>query len=434
MKPTVPVCAWLCLIAGGVLIGCSASSPAGEDASGSGPRTLEEYNASLPKDVHPDSRSRIPLIDRETLDEEGRKIYDEHVSPHSTSLAGIQGPGGLRLHGSRNPSERGVDRRLQELARLVVSREMDQVFEWGMHEPVALREGLEPEIIDVIRYRKPLTGVPEKEASIIQLGRELFQNHKVSSDTFARVLKHLGKKSLIDLCDFMGGYVNTAILLHTVDVHLPYDREPLLPVAGSASTRPRAKSLREYNASLPKDVHPDSRSRIPLIRREDLDEEGKRAYDARVSPDTTSLAGLQGPGGLGLHGSRNLSESGVDRRLQELARLVVSREMDQVFEWGMHEPVALKEGLEPQIIDVIRHRKPLAGVPEKEASIIQLGREVFQNRKVSSETFAKVLRQLGTKNLVDLCRFMGNYATTAILLHTVDLHLPHDREPRLPVS
>jgi 4-carboxymuconolactone decarboxylase len=106
---------------------------------------------------------------------------------------------------------------------------MDQPFEWTLHEPVALQNGLEPEIIDVIRYRKKLDGIPDREASIIQLGRELFQDHKVSSETFARVIGHLGKRDLVDLCDFMGAYATTAILLHTVDAHLPYTREPLLP-------------------------------------------------------------------------------------------------------------------------------------------------------------------------------------------------------------
>jgi 4-carboxymuconolactone decarboxylase len=195
------------------------------------PKTLAEYNASLPKDVYPDSRSRIPLAKREELDEAGKKVYDDRVSPTTTSLAGLQGPGGLRLHGSPEGSVGGgLGRRLQELARLVVAREMDQVFEWTVHEPVALREGLDPKIIDVIRHRKALDGVPEKEASIIQLGREIFQKHKVSPDTFARTLKQLGKRDLIDLTTLMGDYTRTAILLHTVDVHLPYDRPPLLPV------------------------------------------------------------------------------------------------------------------------------------------------------------------------------------------------------------
>jgi len=97
MKPTGTVSAMLCVIAGSLLIGCSASSPAGEGPSR--PKTLEEYNASLPKDVYPDSRSRIPLIKREDLEEDRRRGYDERVSPSATSLAGLQGPGGLAVRG-----------------------------------------------------------------------------------------------------------------------------------------------------------------------------------------------------------------------------------------------------------------------------------------------------------------------------------------------
>lgn len=188
-----------------------------------------------------------------------------------------------------------------------------------------------------------------------------------------------------------------------------------------------------FIASLPSDVFPDSRGRIPLVRREDLDEEGKRGYDSRIAPDTKSRGKLQGPGGLTLNGTRDLSETQVDARTQEIARLVVSREMNQRFEWTLHEPVALEAGLEPEIIDVIRYRRPLDGVPEREASIIQLGRELFQDRKVNSETFARVIKHLGKRDLVDLCRLMGDYTRTAILLHTFDVHLPYYTEPLLPV-
>lgn len=429
--------AFIALLSAGVLAGCSQSvSP--KEQTPARPLTLEQYNSSLPKDVFPDSRSRIPLARREYLDDVGKKAYDERVSPDSTSLAGMKGPGGIRLHASSNLSETQVDRRTQELARLVVAREMDQVFEWGMHEPVALKEGLDPAIIDVIRHDRPLSSnIPPKDASVIQLGREFFQNHRVSSKTFAEALKHMGRRNLIDLCDLMGGYATTAILLNMVDVHLPYNRPPLLPMPGKPTgpeVPAKQLTLAQYDKTLPPDVFPDSRSRIPLIRRDDLDEEGKRDYDERVSPKTTSLAGLQCPGGLGLHGSRDLAKTEVDRRLQELARLVVAREFDQVFEWGMHEPVALQEGLEPAIIDVIRNRKPLGGVFAKEAAIIRLGREVLQTNRISSETFAAALQHLGRKNLIDLARLMGNYIRSAILLHTMDVHLPYNLEPRLPVS
>lgn len=195
------------------------------------PITQDEYAAALPDDVDPESGSRLPLVDRNELDEAGKAYYDSRRAPGSTSLGGIRGPGSVRLHGSPGGLENTrVDKRTQELVRLVVSREMDQPFEWTLHEPVALKAGLEPEIIDVIRYRRPLDGVPETEASIIQWGREVFQDHRVSPETYARVLRNIGKRDLIDITSFMGEYTTTAILLHTVNAHLPYDREPLLPL------------------------------------------------------------------------------------------------------------------------------------------------------------------------------------------------------------
>ena len=35
--------------------------------------------------------------------------------------------------------------------------------------------------------------------------------------------------------------------------------------------------------TLPKDVYPDSRNRLPMMRRDDLDERGKKAFDEAVS-------------------------------------------------------------------------------------------------------------------------------------------------------
>lgn len=231
MKPSNSVAA-LCVVVSAVLTASCAGRPAHPDTSSWSPMTPEQYAASLPKDVYADSRSRVPLAKRDDLDEEGKKQYDRRAAADTTSLAGLAGPGALRLHGSgRNKAAENVDKRLQELARLVVSREMDQVFEWTVHEPVALKHGLDPAVIDIIRYRKPLDALPEgQEKSIIQLGREIFQKHKVSPETFAAAEKHLGRKTLIDLCELMGSYTTTAILLHTVNVQLPRDTKPLLPV------------------------------------------------------------------------------------------------------------------------------------------------------------------------------------------------------------
>ena len=190
--------------------------------------------------------------------------------------------------------------------------------------------------------------------------------------------------------------------------------------------------------SLPSDIDPDSRNRLPLVNRDDLDEAGKRAYDATAG-NTRSIARLRGPAGIRLHSPRSREleylryETELGRRLTELAILVTAREMDQQFEWTLHEREALAEGLEPEIIDIVRFRRPVKGLGDKEAAVVRVGRELFQSHGLSQEAFAQALSLFGNKTLVDLVCLMGNYAGTALLLSAVDQQLPEGMEPGLPI-
>src|SRR5213083_1454374 len=141
---------------------------------------------TLPGDVYPDSLSRLPLVAREAMDEQGKRFYDAVTSPQSRTLVGLQGPSGIWLHspelGERVRAvnqylrfETTLERRLTELAIIVTARELDNQFEWTAHEPAALQEGLDAAIIEVVRHRKPISGLGTKETLIISLGRELFR-------------------------------------------------------------------------------------------------------------------------------------------------------------------------------------------------------------------------------------------------------------------
>src|ERR1700704_5741624 len=136
----------LILIASAALSGCVAGVPQREEASKVPTMT------TLPKDIHPESRSRLPLPKREALDEQGKRVYDSVLDPKRPTLAGFQGPAGFWLHspgvgepiGEMNRilrTEIPFEPRLRELAILVTARELDSQFEWTGHEPVALQEG-----------------------------------------------------------------------------------------------------------------------------------------------------------------------------------------------------------------------------------------------------------------------------------------------------
>jgi 4-carboxymuconolactone decarboxylase len=198
----------------------------------------------VPKDVHPDSLNRLPLITRDQLDAEGQKLYDSYNGPNSKSLAGLQGPAGIRLYSPHlavlneplNTYLRynlEMPRRLAELAILVTAREFDTQFEWAAHEPAAIKEGLEPQIVDAVKNRKDLKGIGEKDekaAVIISIGRELFGKRNLSSATFAQGVKVFGNKGMVDLISLMTNYASTSFFLRAFDMQLHPDQKPLLPI------------------------------------------------------------------------------------------------------------------------------------------------------------------------------------------------------------
>lgn len=194
---------------------------------------------------------------------------------------------------------------------------------------------------------------------------------------------------------------------------------------------------------LPADVDPVSRCRLPLVKREALDAEGQRLFDAHIDPKGGTLRGLIGPGGILLHSpafaalSRPVNryvrfETGLSAALREVAVLITARACDSAFEWAAHEPEALKEGVPQAVVDAIKFRRATVGLPDDEALVIDLGREVFGARKVSPQTYARAHARFGARGLVDLVSLMGNYAATAALLCAFDMQVDDDTTALLP--
>ena len=193
----------------------------------------------------------------------------------------------------------------------------------------------------------------------------------------------------------------------------------------------------------PSDIDLQSGFRLPLPKREDLDEAGQRAYDRANTPGKT-IVGLRGPAGIHLYSTGTVDahnalnshlrfQAGFDPKVREVAILAVAREMDSRFEWAAHEPEALQVGVPAEIIDVIKHRKSTQGIDETYAAIIELGREAVGKHKVTSAAFARAKALFEPTKLVQLVMLMGVYASTAILLAAFDMQVPEGK-PQLPVA
>src|SRR5262245_28767458 len=191
-------------------------------------------------DIDPKSGFRLPLPNREDLDEAGKAAYDRSAKP-GASIAGLQGPGGVQLYSPKTAAhvsalnrylrfEAGFSPRVREIAILATARAMDSQFEWVAHEPEALKEGVPQSVIDIVKYRRGTEGLDATDAIVIELVRELWRDHKVKSETFAKAKAIFGPQKLIELVMLSGNYAGTAALLAAVDMQLHPGKQPLLPI------------------------------------------------------------------------------------------------------------------------------------------------------------------------------------------------------------
>jgi len=193
----------------------------------------------IPSDIDPTSGFRLPLPDRDDLDDERRALYDRALTP-GVKTVGLHGPAGVQLHTKAGPMlsalnrylrfESGIPGRVRETAILSTAREMDSQFEWVQHEPDAIEAGVPKETIEAIKHRKATAGLDPTDALVIELNRQIWRDHKVTSDIFVRAKAAFGPAMLVDLVILMGAYANTAALLAAVDMQLQEGQEPLLPI------------------------------------------------------------------------------------------------------------------------------------------------------------------------------------------------------------
>ena len=194
----------------------------------------------LPADIDPQSMSRLPLILKDSLDAEGRRIFEAingtegdtpRLGPPANTMysLAVSEPYDRLNQALRNDNV--IGRPFFEISALVAARDFNQQYEWSGHEPGAQRAGVDQKVIDVIKYDRPVTGLPEKEATAIEFGRAMLRgNRQVPPELFAKMVELFGRRGTMEIAMVVGDYAMTAMVLNAVDQHVPAGRAPLLPI------------------------------------------------------------------------------------------------------------------------------------------------------------------------------------------------------------
>jgi 4-carboxymuconolactone decarboxylase len=188
----------------------------------------------------------------------------------------------------------------------------------------------------------------------------------------------------------------------------------------------------QSTAKLPADVDPSSLARLPYLQRKDLDAANQQIFD--VLPGRSPEGVLRGPlafagynpgAAKALFDLHNAAVAGtLNPHVRELAIMVACRETNYDLEWNAHESSALRVGVDAKVLDVVRRKAALTGLDEADAVVIRFGRQMFTDKKVDSDTFAKAVELFGQRGVMDLVAVMNTYAVSGFYAIAVDEHAP----------
>jgi 4-carboxymuconolactone decarboxylase len=193
-------------------------------------------------------------------------------------------------------------------------------------------------------------------------------------------------------------------------------------------------------SKLAADLDPQSRARLPYLKKSDMDAKGQKIFETLPGAGKDDI--LRGPLAFAAYNPavaqalfdlHNAAVPGgtLDPRTRELAILVACRETNYNLEWNGHQAIGLKAGIDAKLIDVVRYNRPLAGLNEKDATVIRFGRQMFHDKKVDSATFAKAVEFWGKRGTVDMVSVMTTYAVSGYFAIAVDERSPEGK-PELP--
>jgi 4-carboxymuconolactone decarboxylase len=128
-----------------------------------------------------------------------------------------------------------LDRRLFELAILVVAVHWRSGHEWAAHARLAREAGISEDVVTALKAGVPPVFAQADEETVFRFVHELVTERRVRQTSYDALVALLGETQTVELANAIGYYVALAAMLNAFDVHPPAGLEDPWPAGEHAA-------------------------------------------------------------------------------------------------------------------------------------------------------------------------------------------------------
>jgi 4-carboxymuconolactone decarboxylase len=180
------------------------------------------------------AQDRLPPIPADTMSAEQQKAVADFKAARGVELSGpfhplLRSPELLtrgRAMGDYLRYNSALPPRLSEFVILLTASHWAQQYEWAVHHPIALKEGVSQETATAIAEGRRPARMTEDEEVLYDLCTELQRTHVISDPTYAKALARFGERGVVDSVGIVGYYTFLAMQLNTSRTPAPAGTTP----------------------------------------------------------------------------------------------------------------------------------------------------------------------------------------------------------------
>ena len=125
-----------------------------------------------------------------------------------------------------------LDKRLNEMAIIMSAQFWGSQYEWYAHAPLAIKAGLDPEVVAALGAGNKPEKMKDDEAIVWEFTTQLRRDHGVNEAIYAKAVEKFGENGVIDLVVVNGYYDVVSMTLNVAHVSPPADAQLPFKQAG----------------------------------------------------------------------------------------------------------------------------------------------------------------------------------------------------------